>query len=116
MGIDHLFDDVATIKRRIRTVLTGGRVQELPAAAVGTADMRSPYPAGYQDRMNGAREEANVTHVTYTGPTTDVHRGDELSFAKQAARRFKVVLTQRPSIVDHHLKVSLEELQRDSGS
>jgi len=114
VGIEHLFDDVATIKRRPKTVATGGRVTELPPAAIGTADMRSPHPAGFGDRNNTGREESVVSHITYTGPTTDVRRHDELVFAKQPTRRFKVLATQRPSIEDHHLKVSLEELQRDA--
>ncbi len=114
MGIAHLFDDTATIKRRPRTVLTGGRVAELPPATIGTAAMRSPYPASASDRQNAGREEAVVTHVTYTGPTTDVRRHDQLVFAKQPTRSFKVTDTQRPSIPDHHLKLSLEELQRDA--
>lgn len=114
MGIEHLFDDTATIKRRPRTLVTGGRVAELPAVAIATASMRSPHPAGFSDRNNTGRDESVVSHITYTGPTTDVRRHDELTFAKQSTRRFKVLATQRPSIADHHLKVSLEELQRDA--
>lgn len=114
MAIEHLFDDIATIKRRPRNLIGGGRVVELPAIANGTAAMRSPFPAGSSERTNAGREEAPVTHTTYTGPTTDVRRGDELSFAKQPTRRFKVKVTERPSQPDHHLKVSLEELQRDA--
>lgn len=112
-SIDHLFDDQAVIARRPKDLIGGGRVRELPCVPIATRPFRSPAPLGFRDRTNASREEADATNVTYTAADTDVRRGDELTFQKQPGRNFLVKATQRPSVTDHHLKVTLQELQRD---
>ena len=106
MGLAHLLDNTAEVKRKTRTATDQGGFTHVDAGQGAFPARLSP--ATVRDRELGGEDAARATHALYMDAGRDVVRNDVVTVA---GADYKVVGLLPPSKA-HHLKVLLEQVQK----
>jgi len=83
----------------------GGWGETWATVATITGRMR---PASAAEATAAAQRQAQISHVLYCGPDTNVARGDRVTGQE---RLWTVVAIREPSHAGHHLEVDCNETQ-----
>ncbi|MFH0902327.1 MAG: head-tail adaptor protein [Pseudomonadota bacterium] len=114
MTIEALYIHTLTISRPTRTS-DGQGGWSVGYVDVATIEGRL-RPKGASERTVAQQGQAEVSHVLYCGPDSDIQRGDLVTGAGKVV---EVVAIREPSHMGHHLEVDCTEIQKageESGS
>lgn len=69
----------------------------------------SPRP---REQERGAKHEAEMTHMFYAYPDSDIQRGDRLTITKEGRTHIMAVLDiENPAMMNHHLEIACTEYE-----
>jgi SPP1 family predicted phage head-tail adaptor len=104
-----LMNRTVTIKRKSRT--KDGQGGFTFAWATSSTVQGRIRPAKSGERVVAGREQAQITHVAYFDPGTDVQFGDQLVSSAPTALTVYVVGVREPGGINHHFEVDCNNEQ-----
>lgn len=104
--IDMLYNHVYTVARRTRASDGQGGWSETWKTVVSIAGRMRPASA--PERVAADQRQAQISHVLYCGPDTNILRGDRVTGQD---RVWEVIAVREPSHAAHHLEVDCAETQ-----